>query len=253
MNDLKMDEGYLEIAKERSASFFDVYNSYAIVLIGNCMESTMKRLIPEIQKSNLNARVGVYVISEEENETKITIEDLRNMDFFKYNQNETKLYSKEFLEITDENGNAEMDDEAVRISNPDIRFLKFRALVTDEDKRRGAEIAAGYIDASWSVILISDTSEGFALDMHSTLISKIPEAFSKSVSITFRGSKYARLGFQEVSELKHIQDKSKKFITIKGTNLVTDDSVLLKTDRKDIDDKIVEEVRKVFSSRPSIH
>lgn len=253
MNNLKMDEEYLEVVTERSTSFFDVYNGYSIVLIGSHMESTMRRLIPEIKESNLNTRVGLYVISEEENETKITIEELKNMDFFKYNQNETKLYGKEFLKITDESGSVEIDGEAIRISNPDIRFLKFRSLVTDQDKRRGAEIAAGYIDASWSIILISDTSDSFALDMHSTLISKIPEAFSKSVSITFRGSKYARLNFQEVSELKHIQDKSKDFISIRGTNLVTDDSLLLKDDRNDIDNKIVEEVKKVFSSRPKIH
>ena len=253
MNSMKMDEGSMEIVRERSVSFFDVYNTYSVVLIGANMESIMRKITSEIKKKNVISRIGMYVISEEENEAEITMDYLKKMDFFKYNQDHTKMYGKDFLVVTDQNGNSEREDEIVKISNPDIRFLKFRTLATDEDKRRAAEIAAGYIDASWHIILISDATDGFALDMHSTLISKISQAFSKSVSITFRGSKYPKLGYREVSELKHIQEKSRNFVSIRGSDLVTDDSMLLKPDRNEIEMKIVNEVRKVFSSRPDIH
>ncbi|MCL4345624.1 MAG: hypothetical protein M1496_04605 [Candidatus Thermoplasmatota archaeon] len=252
MNSLKMNQEILELVKEKSASFFDIYNSMAIVLIGNNMETTIRKVISEIKNGNMNSRVGIYAISEDSNNARINMEELRNMDFFKYNQNESALYGSDFLEVRDENGIIASEESYEKISNPDIKFLKFRELVSDQDKRRAAELAAAYIDASWNVVLISDNSDKFSLDMHSTLVSRIPEAFAKSASITFKSSRETTFGIKEVSEMRHIQEKSNNFVPIKATDLVTDDTKLLKPDRNDIDRKVLQEVRKILSSRPEI-
>ncbi len=252
MNSTKMDEVVTNIVRSRSESYFEIYNSTTVVVIGSNMEGIFEKIVDLINGMEKNSRIGVYTISEKKSDRSTVLNDYAGMDYFKYNTEEKNLYGKDFVEVLDENGLMCLDDEAEKIKEPDLKHLRFRQLISDQDFKRAAEIAASYIDSSWNVIIISDYSDKFSLDLHSTLISRIPEAFGKSTSIVFNSNNSRHLNHMEISELRNIQNGSRKYINVRTNDIITLESPLLKTNRNDIDNKIFKEFKSVLSGSKKV-
>ncbi len=252
MNSTRMDEVVTNIVRSRSESYFEIYNSTTVVIIGSNMNGIFEKVADLVNGMEKNSRIGVYTISEKKSDKNTAIKDYAGMDYFRYNAEEKNLYGKDFVEVLDENGLMCLDDEMEKIKDPDLKHLIFRQLISDQDLKRAAEIAASYIDSSWNVIIISDYSDRFSLDLHSTLISRIPEAFGKSTSIVFKSDNSKPLDHMEISELRNIQNGSRKYINVRTNDVITVESPLLKTNRNDIDNKIFKELKGVLSGSKKV-
>ena len=147
------------------------YMQQTIVLIGDRMNDVYNGLI----KTNEGKKNAIIYITQERERKLSSSGKLKYEDF-------KDEYDSSFVRMTDKNGN-EMDEEdgASRISYPEIIQVRFRNLASDREFRHAAEIVSGLVDNSWVTIVASDLSEGFARNIHSSLVYR-RKKFNNSVA-----------------------------------------------------------------------
>ncbi len=147
------------------------YMQQTIVLIGDRMSDVYNGLI----KANEGKKNAIIYITQEKERKLSSSGKLKYEDF-------NDEYDSSFVKMTDKDGNI-MDEEdgASRISYPDIVQVKFRYLSSDRELRHAAEIVSGLVDNSWVTIVASDLSEGFARNIHSSLVYR-RKKFNNSVA-----------------------------------------------------------------------
>ena len=147
------------------------YMQQTIVLIGDRMNDVYNGLI----RTNGGKKNAIIYITQERERKLSSSGKLKYEDF-------KDEYDSSFVRMTDKNGN-EMDEEdgASRISYPEIIQVRFRNLASDREFRHAAEIVSGLVDNSWVTIVASDLSEGFARNIHSSLVYR-RKKFNNSVA-----------------------------------------------------------------------
>ena len=147
------------------------YMQQTIVLIGDRMNDVYNGLI----RTNGGKKNAIIYITQEKERKLSSSGKLKYEDF-------NDEYDSSFVRMTDKEGN-KMDEEdgASRISYPDIVQVKFRNLSSDRELRHAAEIVSGLVDNSWVTIVASDLSEGFARNIHSSLVYR-RKKFNNSVA-----------------------------------------------------------------------
>ena len=147
------------------------YMQQTIVLIGDRMNDVYNGLI----KTNEGKKNAIIYITQERERKLSSSGKLKYEDF-------NDECDSSFVKMTDKDGNI-MDEEdgASRISYPDIVQVKFRNLSSDRELRHAAEIVSGLVDNSWVTIVASDLSEGFARNIHSSLVYR-RKKFNNSVA-----------------------------------------------------------------------
>lgn len=151
------------------------YMQQTIVLIGEKMDAVFKNLVA----SNEGKKNAILFITQERSSRMVPSIKLKYENF-------KDDYGDSFVSVTDRNGRS-MDDDgnASRITYPEVIHIKFKKLESDRELRHASEIVSGFVDNSWVTIVASDLSEGFARNIHSSLVYRRNKFNNAVASVVF--------------------------------------------------------------------
>ncbi|MHB1439199.1 MAG: hypothetical protein ACYCSO_03920 [Cuniculiplasma sp.] len=227
----EMEKINVSMEKEKmSSSDLDLYMHETIVLIGSRMDKVFRSLI----KTNSGRKNAILYITQKKEDPFVSKVAPKYEDFHEEAE-------ESFVSVTDLDGNI-MDEKnsASRISFPEVMQVHFKHLESDREIRRASEIVSGIVDNTWVTIIGSDLAEGFARNIHSSLVYRRKKFNNAVASFVFTSTENVNEEFNLKVLKNNIKNNTNMFKEIKSENRLKKTIFQKKSEDQEIEKMIFE-------------